>query len=230
MELSQYMIDFFELFFPKCCASCGTGLNSVEKAICMHCKYSFDRLETHDMPDNEVEKRFWGKVKIDAATSYARLVKNGLLERAIYDLKYRDNKDVGIELGQELGYMLRSSERFNSIDLIIPVPLHRKKKRRRGFNQCDLIAEGLSRVIDVGWSNEFLKRRIHNRSQTGKATFFRSVNTQGIFSVSNEEYLENKRVLLVDDVITTGATLESCIKAIEFIKGIRIFVATIASA
>ncbi|MEM7162041.1 MAG: phosphoribosyltransferase family protein [Bacteroidota bacterium] len=230
MISAQYLKDFVELFYPKSCASCNAGLNSSEQAICLACKVNFDRLDICDKPGNEVEKRFWGKVRIEGATSYARYVKNGLLQKAIYDLKYQGNRKAGIELGMDLGYLLKKSNRFNNFDLIIPVPLHSRKKKKRGFNQCDFLAEGLSNVLRTEWSDQHLFRIKYNMSQTGKSTFLRNRNTDGIFQANNARDLQKKKVLVIDDVITTGATLEACVKAFEMIKGIRIFVATIASA
>lgn len=225
-----YLKDFVELFYPKFCASCQEPLNSAESSICISCKFQFKRARFHDDPENEVEKRFWGKIQLAGCTSYAQYIKDGLLQKAVYELKYKNNIQVGVDLGKELGYQLKSSERFKDIDLIIPVPLHKLKKRRRGFNQCDYIAEGVSGALDCEWSDKYLKRVLFNVSQTGKNTYNRHGNTKSIFEARKEEYLENKQVLIVDDVITTGATMESCARALEHIKGIKLYLASIAYA
>ena len=133
-------------------------------------------------------------------------------------------------MGKELGYQLKNSERFKSIDIILPVPLHKLKKRRRGFNQCDFIAEGVSEAMGCEWSVKHLKRVLFNVSQTGKNTYNRHGNTKRIFESRREEYLQNKQVLIVDDVITTGATMESCARQLEHIKGIKLYLASIAYA
>jgi len=225
-----YLKDFVELFYPKFCASCEEPLNSAEASICLSCKFQYKRARFHDNPENEVEKRFWGKIQLAGCTAYAQYIKDGLLQKAIYELKYKNNTQVGLELGKELGYQLKKSERFASMDIIIPVPLHKLKKRRRGFNQCDFIAEGVSEAMDCEWSDKYLKRTQFNVSQTGKSTFNRHGNTKRIFEARQEEYLENKKVLIVDDVITTGATMESCAKALEHIDGIKLYLASIAYA
>ncbi len=225
-----YLKDFIELFYPKFCASCQEPLNSAEQSICVTCKFQFKRTNFHDNPENEIEKRFWGKISLAACTAYAQYIKDGLLQKAIYELKYKNNTEVGLELGRELGYQLKNSDRFSDMDLILPVPLHRLKKRRRGFNQCDFIAAGVSEALGCEWSDKYVKRILFNPSQTGKSTYHRHGNTKRIFESRHEKYLEDKRVLIVDDVITTGATMESCAHALKGIKGIKLYLASIAYA
>lgn len=225
-----YLKDFVELFYPKFCASCEEALNSAEQSICISCKFQYKRALFHDNPENEIEKRFWGKASLSGCTSYAQYIKDGLLQKAIYELKYKGNTQVGLELGKELGYQLKASKRFADMDIILPVPLHKLKKRRRGFNQCDFIAQGVSEAMNCEWSDKYLKRVKFNVSQTGKNTFNRHGNTKSIFQARQEEYLEDKKVLIVDDVITTGATMESCAHALKHIKGIKLYLASIAYA
>jgi len=225
-----YLKDFIELFYPKFCASCEEPLNSAEQSICIACKFQFKRANFHDNPENEIEKRFWGKISLAGCTSYAQYIKDGLLQKAIYELKYKNNTEVGLELGKELGHQLKNSDRFSSIDIILPVPLHKLKKRKRGFNQCDFIAEGVSETLGCEWSDKHIKRTRFNRSQTGKNTYNRHGNTKRIFEPRQRKYLENKKVLIVDDVITTGATMESCARALHGIEGIKLYLASIAYA
>lgn len=228
--LKTYSTDLFHLFYPRICASCAESLNSSEKAVCLSCKYKYKRPKFHDDVENIVEKRFWGKVKVEAISAHAQFIKDGLLQKAIYELKYKQNTHVGVELGKELGYGLKNSERFKGVDLVLPVPLHRAKKRKRGYNQCDFIAEGVAKAMDIEWSPRHMRRNVYNISQTGKSRFARSKNTENIFEVYDDTYLDGRNILLVDDVITTGATIEACIKALGGLKNSKIFIASIAYA
>lgn len=229
-RLQSIARDARELFFPSLCAGCDQILNRDEQALCLFCQLNIQRTAFHDDPENAVEKALWGKVSIEAATAYARFVKDGILQSAIHQLKYRYNTNVGVELGSMLGYELKTSERFQGIDIIIPVPLHKSRKRSRGYNQCDFICRGLSEAMEVVWSEAHLVRNFYNVSQTGKNKFQRWKNTKALFSVRGAETIEGKSILLVDDVITTGATLEAAIRALANVKNSKIFVATLACA
>lgn len=228
--LNSIVRDTQGLFFPVVCAGCNTILNTDEKAICLYCQLNIHRTKFHDDPENDVEKALWGKVKINAATAYARFVKDGILQSAVHQLKYRYNTRVGEEMGEWLGYELKGSIRFRNIDIILPVPLHKSRKRKRGYNQCDFICKGLSASMEIEWSDKHMVRNFYNVSQTGKNKFQRWKNTTDLFSVRHPQDLEGSSILLVDDVITTGATLESAIQALANVKNSEIFVATLACA
>ena len=227
-KLKSIARDTQGLFFPSICAGCDEVLNPDENALCLFCQINIQRTKFHDDPNNDVEKALWGKVKIEAATAYAKFVKDGILQNAIHQLKYRYHVNVGVELGRLLGYELRESNRFQGIDLIIPIPLHKSKKRTRGYNQCDFISKGLSEAMEVDWSDKCLMRNFYNITQTGKNKFQRWRNTVDLFSAQDHKMLEGKAILLVDDVITTGATIEAAVHALANVKNSKIFVATIA--
>ena len=228
--LKTYTIDLFHLFYPRICASCADSLNSDEKAICLSCKYQYKRPKFHDDPNNDVEKRFWGKIKVEAVSAHAQFIKDGLLQKAVYELKYKQNTQVGEELGRELGYGLKNSERFANVDLVLPVPLHKAKKRKRGYNQCDYIAQGVAEAMGIEWLPRQMRRNVYNISQTGKSKYSRFKNTENIFQAYDDGYLEGRNILLVDDVITTGATIEACVKALQKVKNAKVYIASVAYA
>ncbi|NND76680.1 MAG: ComF family protein [Flavobacteriales bacterium] len=228
--LKTYSLDLFHLFYPRICASCANSLNSSEKAICLSCKYNYKRPKFHDDKNNEVEKRFWGKIKVKAASAHAQFIKDGLLQKAIYELKYKQNTLVGEELGKELGYELKNSARFKDVDLVLPVPLHKIKKRKRGYNQCDFIAKGVAEAMEIEWSVRHIRRNVYNISQTGKSKYGRFKNTENIFEAYGDGHLNGRNILLVDDVITTGATIEACVNALNKVEGAEIYVASVAYA
>lgn len=182
----------------------------------------------HDESGNKLERLFWGRTDIEAATAFLKMPREGTVHRLIHELKYKENKSVGIRLGKLFGTELVSSQRMNHYDYIIPVPLHPKKLYLRGYNQCDCIAEGLSHTLGSEMLTDHLRRIVFTQSQTRKSRYDRWKNVETIFGVRNPEILEGKRVLLIDDVITTGSTIEACSNVLNQIRGLRLSVASLA--
>jgi ComF family protein len=177
-----------------------------------------------------VYKLFWGKVILESAASYLYFHKGNKVQQLIHQLKYKGRKDIGIKLGLQYGHDLKGSPFFQTIQLIIPVPLHPKRLKKRGYNQSEQFAIGLGKTMKIPMDPYVIYRKKETETQTNKSRFKRWQNVAEVFEVKDYVSLEMKHILLVDDVITTGATLESCILTLASIRGIRISVATIAVA
>lgn len=221
--------DFFNLLVPDLCTACDAPLVRTEKVLCMKCHYDLPRTRFDSYSDNPVIRLFWGRVPIENASSYFQYNKGSRFQSLIHDLKYRDRKDIGRELGRLMGNDLRDSV-FAGTDLIIPVPLHRSKQFKRGYNQCDPICEGISSSLGIPYHTDLLEKTMRSSSQTDKSRFKRWINVEGNFRVKYPGKLSEKHILLVDDVVTTGSTLEACANAILKGNGTRVSIVTLAVA
>jgi ComF family protein len=179
--------------------------------------------------DNPVIRHFWGKTPVKHATAYFYFSKGERVQRLIHQLKYKGRKDVGEFIGRLMGKELQKSV-FDSIEVVVPVPLHLSRFRQRGYNQSDSFAEGLAKGMDKELSLHALIRREATSTQTRKHRFERYINVDNIFNVADEKALRGKNILLVDDVITTGSTLISCSETILSVPGTNVYVAAIACA
>lgn len=222
------LYDFITLIYPKICFSCGRALLKKEDCICTLCLFNLPKTNFYNEKDNPVEKIFWGRIKIESACSCFYFNKGSNVQKLIHRFKYKGNIEIGIFAGKYLGYFLRDSELYQDIDLIIPVPLHPKRKKKRGFNQSEIIGLGLSEAMGVEIDSKSLYRKLESDTQTNKNKQERWDNVKEIFGLKNLEKLENKHMLLVDDVITTGSTIESCTKVLLNAKGAKVSIATIA--
>ncbi|MBU2553756.1 MAG: ComF family protein [Bacteroidales bacterium] len=230
MSLNSWLIDLFGLLFPDLCAACGQPLVRGEKVICMGCHYNLPRTDFHLFEDNPVSRIFYGRVHLEAATSYLFFNKGGKVQHLMHQLKYKKNKEVGTYIGKLLGHDLKKDGLFQHTQVVVPVPLHPKKQRIRGYNQSEQIAIGLAEAMQISYSTNNLIRNTFTETQTKKSRYSRWENVSGKFSVIHPEKLEGKNVLLVDDVLTTGATLEACAQELIKVKGIKVSVATLAYA
>ncbi|MGA2822258.1 MAG: ComF family protein [Bacteroidales bacterium] len=222
--------DFISLLFPKICAACGNSLWKQEETVCLSCEFHLPRTNFHLSHENPVSQLFWGRVNLESAAAFLYFNKGNKVQRLIHQLKYKGRKDIGIYLGRQYGQHLKYSPFFQMVQLIVPVPLHPKKLLQRGYNQSEQFAIGLGETMKIPVDPYAICRKKETETQTKKSRFRRWQNVAEVFDVTNPGSMEMKHVLLVDDVITTGATLESCIHALSSIHGIRISVATIAVA
>ena len=222
--------DFVNLFYPVVCASCGEKLIYQENIICTRCLADIPRTNYHNQKDNPVSQLFWGRVKIENATALFRFHKGSRFQDLLHLLKYKGRKDVGIELGRQLGFELKKSELYKDINIVIPVPLHPKREKERGYNQAECIASGISESMDIRMETGNLVRNIATETQTKKSRIDRWQNVDSIFKVKNQDSLQKSYILLVDDVVTTGATLEACAQAILRTDGIKVSIAALATA
>ena len=224
------LADFFNLMYPNLCLVCGENLNRNELHLCLKCLHEIPKTNYHLLADNPIEKRFWGKVPIFRGTAFFFFQKGSPFQKLLHLLKYKGNKDLGKFLGKYAAVDLLDTDDFSSIDVIIPVPLHPKKYKTRGYNQSEWIGNGLSEILGKPQDTNTLIRVRENTTQTKKSVFERYENTDGIFELSNINNLTGKHVLLVDDVLTTGSTLEACIQALLETKDIKISIFTLAVA
>ena len=220
--------DFLSLVFPKVCHACGKSLLKKEDCICTHCLYHLPKTNFHLYADNPVVKLFWGRTPIASASSMYSFSKGGKVQQLIHQLKYRGKKEIGISLGKHYGIELKKSPLFSSANVVMPVPLHRKKMKKRGYNQSETFAQGIAQSMDIESPANVLLRKFSSDTQTRKSRFARWKNVEEIFCVVAPEKLEGKHVLLVDDVVTTGSTLEACANKILEVPGTKVSVATIA--
>jgi ComF family protein len=226
----SYLADFVSLFFPELCVACRESLVANEHLICTGCRYNLPFTNFHLQPDNIVAQQFWGKIPLEGAYALFYFTKGGKIQNLLHQFKYKGRKQIGNLLGNISGEQLIKSGVFNSVDMIIPVPLHKKRMLQRGYNQSACFAEGLSEKLNADVEDNNLIRQIATETQTHKSRFARFENMQEVFTVINPEKLMNKHVLLVDDVITTGSTLEACGSQLLKIPGLKLSIATIAYA
>lgn len=229
MTLS-YLNDFFSLFYPRLCNACNKALIKEEQCICSFCKYQLPKTRFHLERENQLTRVFWGRVNIETATSLLYYHKGSMVQNLIHRFKYKGKKDIGVYLGNMLGSYLKDSPLWQPADVIVPVPLHEKKFHQRGFNQSEVFATGLSEIFKKPMLKNNLIRISHTQTQTRKTRFKRWENVSTVFDLRNPDDLRGKNVLIVDDVVTTGSTLESCCEKILSIQGTRVWVATIAMA
>ncbi len=222
--------DFLSLLFPRLCHACGDHLTAEENLICTSCYIMIPRTGYHLEPDNPVARLFWGRCNIEKAAAFSFYNKGSRIQNLIHSLKYRGIIELGPELGLIYGRILSASGFCNDIDLIVPVPLHPSKERKRGFNQSMLIAGGIAEAAGIPLESKLLRRTGVNETQTRRSRYDRWTNVDGIFSLADNILPEGRHILLVDDVITTGSTIEACVNELTKIEGVRVSVVSIAAA
>ena len=230
MTFRDWLHSILNLFYPRVCAACGESLLKDEETVCLKCRYLLSKTGYELNPDNPLAQTFYGRVKFHAVTACFFFAKSGKVQHLIHELKYKGNIEAGVFLGQQLGETIKDAPLFQGIDYLIPVPLHPKREKQRGYNQSLMIAKGINEVTGIPIGDKYLIRAVNTATQTKKSAEERYKNVKDIFEVRFSEELEGKHVLLIDDVLTTGATLESCAHQLEDISGIIISAATAACA
>jgi len=228
--LKQLFNDFSSLIYPNLCVGCGRGLVTSENFICYRCFTGMPRTHFHLVSGNPLEQIFWGRVSIEKATSWFFFQKGSNYQNLLHHLKYKGLREIGVELGRNFGSELMVVNYFSEVDLIVPVPLHPKKEKQRGYNQSLAIAEGLSRQLKIPVEPDILFRRFYSDSQTNKGRFERWENVSDLFELKIEGFFSGKHVLLVDDVVTTGSTLDACAQKILSCNGAKVSIATLGFA
>jgi ComF family protein len=206
----KYLNDFSHLLFPHHCEGCGNDVVSEHQMLCAECLHKLPKTGYFNKPNNSVERKFSGRLSFTAAASAYYFTKDSLLQHLIFELKYRGNKNIGQYLGRIVGHQLLKTERFDSVDIIVPLPLNPKREFTRGYNQALVICEGISSVWQKPIAKKLITRTIFTETQTHQDRIHRWQNMDGVFKVTDMQTLHNKHVLLIDDVVTTGATLEAC--------------------
>lgn len=229
MMFREWLGDLSCLFFPATCGSCGTQLFIHERAVCTKCQLELEPTDHFIMRDNPVERLFLGRAEISSAAALYYLPQGGVTRKLIHSLKYKERPDVGIWLGEMMGRQLLASGRQKEIDLMIPVPADKKRMQQRTYNQCDLIVEGIEDIISTEVASDVLFRNSIAGSQTRLGRFERWQNSRQQYEVKRAHKIHNKRILLVDDVITTGATLLQCIDCLRKAGASDIHIAVVGS-
>lgn len=228
MKFSEIIHEFSHLFFPNCCVICGTKLLSPEESVCLECLYKLPKTNDFKEVNNSTETLLAGRFPFERAASFCEFSKEGMFQSIIHHIKYNHREKLGVAMGRLFGQDLLESDFICSIDVIVPVPLHPKKQRERGYNQSERIAEGFSEVTAIPISRDNLVRIVYNPTQTRLSKTQRWENVKNIFKVTNPSEFSEKHILLVDDVVTTGSTLEACAIALGKCSNIKISVATLA--
>lgn len=229
-ELTKGFNSLLELLFPTLCIACENRLVVQERYLCFDCWLDLPVSNFHHNPKNKVEQLFWGRVNVENATAFFIFKKGSNYQHLIHFIKYKGMKELGFETGRRFGISLLESKGFSSVDFIVPVPLHPKKQKLRGYNQSEWIAKGISESMKKPVSTDNLKRNLHTSTQTRKNRYERWENVENIFEVTSPEEFEGKHILLIDDVVTTGSTLESCAFQILKIENVKVSIATLAFA
>ena len=229
MQLTRHFKDFVNtLIYPHNCCGCGHHLSSANHVLCWHCIEQFPLTNFEKQRDNAVEKIFAGRMPLQQATSLLFFVKESLTQQLLHQLKYRGRQDVGMYLGRRMGNAIL--EAGWPVDCIVPLPLNKKKLAIRGFNQAEVLANGISEVLQKPIENVAIIRTRNNATQTKKNRVERWENVNEVFDLHDDHSLQGKHVLLVDDVVTTGATLEACGQVLLHIPGVQLSIATVAFA
>jgi ComF family protein len=228
--LSVFAKDFFNLFYPPLCATCSNVLLNQESHVCTACLYNMPRTNFHLDTHNPMAQVFWGRVKVENAAAMYYFEKGSKCRKILHQIKYRGKRELARYIGSIYGTELLRSGRYTDIEVILPVPLHHSKFKKRGFNQSAWFAKGLSEILARPLLDGVLIRSLGAETQTGKSRIERWENVKDNFRVTHPEMIENKHALLVDDVVTTGATLEACACALLSNPGVRVSILTLAYA
>lgn len=225
--MKNWILSFCNLLIPRQCVVCNRILSHAERGICTFCNINMPRTHYHLQKDNYMEKQFWGLIPVERVTAFFHYQKGNEYRRIIHALKYKGRKDVGEIMGMQIAWEIQDSGFFDGIDLIIPIPLHHKRLRNRGYNQSEWIAKGIANVSKIPINNQAILRITHTDSQTAYSVAQRWENIKDAFELHWVEGLTGKHVLLVDDVLTTGATIKACASALSNIEGIRFSIITL---
>jgi ComF family protein len=228
LSLQPLLTDFLHLFFPHVCSGCGSDIINDNHQLCIRCLSHLPKTHFFEKAGNPVEEKFYGRLPVRQAGSAFYFTKKSLIENIVYEFKYKGNKEIGKYMGQMLGQLLAESKRFEDVDIIIPLPLNVRRLKKRGYNQSMVLAEGIQSVWNKPVNDKAVIRNINTETQTLSGRIARLENMQNVFAVAEPETIQNKHVLLIDDVVTTGASLEAC--AVEILKtpGTTLSIATLA--
>jgi len=224
------LTDFISLFFPNYCVGCSGSLVKGERLICLNCQHKTPKTNSHLEQPNYIETKFYGKVRLSFALAYYQFLRKGRVQKILHALKYGGKPEVGEMIGRLYGAELSNSKIKDKFDLIIPVPLHKTKLRRRGYNQSAKFASGLAEMVDKKHMEDALVRIKKTATQTKKSRLERWQNVENTFEIKNKDDIKDKKIMLVDDVITTGSTLESCVNVLYNAGAKEVGVVAIAAA
>jgi len=222
------VINLLNLFFPKVCLGCNTYLVDNESYICTNCRHELPLTNFHLDNNDALVNVFYGRVKLEHATALMHFSKKGIVQQLMHNLKYRGHQEVGLFMGKWLGEELKTIGAYQQIDVVVPVPLHSSKLRQRGYNQVTKFGEELAKALEIEFNSKVLQKTMATKTQVFKDRLLRTSGNNATFNLSENQTLKGKHILLVDDIITTGATIESCVNALLTIEGVKISVAAMA--
>ncbi|HMK24680.1 MAG TPA: phosphoribosyltransferase family protein [Chitinophagaceae bacterium] len=229
IQLKEIKDSFLHLLFPHVCTGCGSDILNEESVLCMRCMDAMPETNFEIHPNNPVEKTFWGRLPLVGATAQFYFTKESLMQQLMHQFKYKRNKELGLQLGRIMGDQIKRSGRFEATALV-PLPLFPAKEKRRGYNQATVLCEGMAETMNIPVLDKAIIRPQHTETQTKKGRIERWKNMEGKFILSDPGAIRNKHLLLVDDVVTTGATLEACGNELLKTEGVRLSVATLCVA
>lgn len=227
---NKILNNLLSLFYPRLCVGCGDALQQNEPFLCLHCMMHLPETNFHKEAENPLTNIFAGRVRVREVASLLYYKKGTSVQHILHALKYKGQKELGAYLGEYYGKLLIEEPRFQDIDYIMPIPLHPKKQRKRGYNQSEWIAKGLSKGMGIPYRTDVLTRVQYTETQTKKSRFSRWENVKEVFVVSGDDLAPETHVLICDDVLTTGATMEAAIQQLQSIPNIIVSVVTLATA
>ena len=228
IAMSKILNDINTVLVPRLCFGCNAHLIRGEHLLCTVCRNELPLTEYSFNVENPVDRIFYGRINVKKASSFLFFEEKGIVQQLIHYLKYRNQEEIGGFLGDWYGQLLKENNGSGFIDVVVPVPLHRRKLRKRGYNQVALFAERLAHHLNAAYVDNILLKTANTKTQTKKGRIGRWYGNTSLYTLSDQKFLENKRVLLVDDVITTGATMETCAMALQQSKGITIYITSMA--
>lgn len=229
-NLYTWINDLLHLFYPHTCAGCGSDLLEQQQHICFMCHYQLPLTGFEKHAGNPVERLFYGLLPVQAASATYYFNKQTALQQLIHALKYKNRPEVGLQLGRWMGQQLQQSNRFTAVQALVPMPLFVHRQQQRGYNQAERLCAGMAEVLQLPVWDGVIIRSKNTATQTRKSRLERRSNVAGSFYVAKPNTLANTHVLLVDDVVTTGATLEACGTTLLQVPGVQLSIATLAWA
>jgi ComF family protein len=230
MQTKHIIKDIARFFYPHSCPGCGAELYQHQQVICVRCIKQLPQTGFEKTGDNYTARLFTGRLQLQKATSFLFFGKDGLTQKLIHRLKYRGDTDMGKYLGHMMGSQLHEAGWFTDVDVLIPLPLNRKKLQSRGYNQSTLICEGIQSATGINLEEVAIMRTIFTETQTHKTRVQRWANVSHVFDLLDTQHLHNRHALLVDDVITTGATMDACGQVLLQVPGLKLSVLSLAVA
>jgi ComF family protein len=218
------------LLFPHNCLGCCTDVLNSTDQLCARCATEIPTTNYFNVANNPIDKTFIGRVRVENAAAGFYYTKESLVQHLMVQLKYKKNQDVGLYLGKLIGYELQKSSRFDTVDVLVPLPLNAKKEHKRGYNQAMVICQGIASVWQKPIVEGAVIRTVFTETQTNQNRMNRWQNMDGVFAIANAQAIEGKHILLVDDVVTTGATLDSCGNVILQVANTKLSIACVACA
>lgn len=227
-KLTKVLNDISNVLVPEVCFGCNAHLSGGEHLLCTPCRNDLPLTEYTFNVENPVDRIFYGRINIKKANSFLFFTENGVVQRLLHHLKYKNQEKIGVFLGDWFGQTIKENAFIDQIDLVIPVPLHPKKKRQRGYNQVSLFGMRLAQHLGAEYAENILFKTSNTKTQTKKSRIGRWYDDRSLYAISNPDLIHGKSVLLVDDIITTGATIEMCAKALSESENVTLYVASMA--